>query len=201
MFGAGDVALGVSFARNLTDRFSIGFTGKYVHQKIWHSTASSVALDIGTLFTTRFNDMTIGMSISNFGNKMRLEGKDTLVRHDNVNAHLDTGKWSLPLIFRVGVAMDAVTLGDSRLTVAADALHPNDNTECMNLGLEYGFKEMFFLRLGYKSLFTRDSEQGLTAGAGVEYGWGESMSLTIDYAYADFGLIQDTQRLSLGVVF
>ena len=97
--------------------------------------------------------------------------------------------------------MDAVEMGSSRLTLAADALHPNDNTESVNLGMEYGFSEMFFLRLGYKSLFTRDSEQGLTAGAGIEYAWGESVSLKIDYAYADFGLIQDAQRLSLGIGF
>jgi len=201
MFGAGDIALGLSYARNLTDRFSIGFNGKYVHQKIWHSTASSMALDIGTLFTTQFNDMKIGMSISNFGSKMRLEGKDTIVRHDNVNAHLDTDKWSLPLIFRVGVAMDVVNDGSSCLTVAADALHPNDNTECLNMGMEYGFAERFFIRAGYKSLFTRDSEQGLTAGAGMKYTFGEDVSLKIDYAYADFGWIQDAHRFSMGMEF
>jgi hypothetical protein len=201
MFGAADLALGVSYARDLTDRFSIGFNGKYIRQRIWHSTASSIALDVGTLYTTQFNDMRIGMSISNFGNKMRLEGKDTLVRHDNVNAHLDTGRWSLPLIFRVGVAMDVVGVGDSRLTVAADALHPNDNTECVNFGAEYGFAEMFFLRVGYKSLFTQDSEQGLTAGAGVRWGVGGTVSLKVDYAFADFGWIQDAHRFSLGAEF
>jgi hypothetical protein len=201
MFGSADFALGLSYARNLTDRFSIGFTGKYIYQKIWHSTASSMALDVGTLFTTRFNDMKIGMSISNFGNKMKLEGKDTLVRHENVSAHLDTGSWSLPLLFRVGVAMDVVHGGNNRLTMAADALHPNDNTECMNVGAEYGFAEMFFLRVGYKSLFTRDSEQGLTTGAGMKYGLGETVSLKIDYAYADFGWVEDAHRFSMGVEF
>ncbi len=147
-FSANDMAIGVSYARNLTDRFSIGFTGKYVFQKLWHMTASAFAIDIGTLFTTQFNGMRIGMSICNFGGKMRLEGKDTQVNYDvdpakfgnndKILAHLDTDKWSLPLTFRVGVAMDVLKSDFNRLTLAVDALHPNDNTECLNLGTEYG---------------------------------------------------------------
>ncbi len=43
-FSAGDIAVGVSFAKNLTDRFSIGFTGKYIQQKIWHMSATAFAL-------------------------------------------------------------------------------------------------------------------------------------------------------------
>ncbi|UCE20194.1 MAG: PorV/PorQ family protein [Gemmatimonadota bacterium] len=211
MFGAGDIALGVSYAKNLTDRFSIGFSGKYIQQKIWHMKASSVAFDIGTLFTTQFNDMKIGMSISNFGNKMRLEGKDTMVQHDidpehmgnndRINAHLDTDRWSLPLVLRVGVAMDVLERGNNRLTIATDALHPNDNTESLNLGGEYVFNDLFFLRLGYKALFLRDSEQGLTAGAGLSYTLTGDTLLKIDYAYADFNRLNNVQRFSLGIEF
>jgi hypothetical protein len=210
-YNAGDIAAGLSYARNLTNRFSIGFTAKYIQQKIWNMTSSSVALDIGTLFITGFNDMKIGMSISNFGSKMQLEGKDISVTYDpdpgkygnndKIPAELQTGKFDLPLIFRVGLAMDVLKGERNRLTVAVDAVHPNDNTENMNFGAEYAYNDLLFLRIGYKNLFTRDSEEGFTAGAGIEYALFGNALLYIDYAYQDFGLLNNVQRFSLGFKF
>jgi len=209
-FDCGDLAAGISYARNLTDRFSIGFNAKYIRQTIWHMAASSIAFDIGTLFTTQFNQMKIGMSISNFGNKMRYEGKDTRIFYDfdpqkfgdndRLPAYLQTDKWALPLMFRVGVAMDVLKSLPHRLTVAVDANHPNDNTENINLGGEYVFKDWVSLRLGYKSLFTRDSEEGLTAGAGLKYPL-RYATLKIDYAYADFGRLTSVHRFAISIEF
>lgn len=210
-FSANDMAICLSYARNLTDRFSIGFTGKYIQQKLWHMKASSIALDVGTLFTTGLKNMRIGMSISNFGNKMHLYGKDTMVKHDidvvkygnneKINAHLDTGFWSLPLLFRVGIAMEFLQTDMNRLTFALDALHPNDNTESINVGFEYALNEMFFLRGGYKSLFQRDAEEGLSAGAGFAYNLTGSFDVVFDYAYTDFGVLQNVQRFSIALRF
>jgi len=210
-FDAGDFAIAVSYARRLTDRFSIGFNGKYIHQKIWHMTASSIAFDVGTLFVTPFQEMTIGMSISNFGNKMRYEGKDSRLFYDfdprkfgdndKLPAHFELDKWSLPLLFRVGLAMDVVKTNLGRITLAVDAIHPNDDTENVNLGLEYSFRQWLALRVGYKSLGTRDSEEGLTAGGGLTYRLFQRTSLKLDYAYADFGRLDNVQRFSLGIEF
>jgi opacity protein-like surface antigen len=210
-FGASDVALGLSYARALTDRFSIGFTGKYIQQKIWHMSASSFALDVGTLFVTQLKGMRIGASISNFGGKMRLEGKDTQVNHDidpskygnndKIIAHLATDRWSLPLIFRAGVAMELLNAAHNRLTLAVDAIHPNDNTEYLNVGAEYAFNENVFLRAGYKSLFLRDGEEGLTLGGGLAYELLGRVRLKLDYAYLDFGVLENVQRFSIGLEF
>ena len=210
-YGAGDVAIGLSYARNLTDRFSIGFNAKYIRQHIWHMSSSAFAIDIGTLFTTQFNNMKIGMSISNFGNKMRLEGKDTMVNYDpdpvkygnndRIPAYMQTDEFSLPLLFRVGVAMDVLKGERNRMTLAIDAVHPNDNTENLNLGAEYVFNNIIYLRIGYKNLFTKDSEEGVTAGAGMEYRLARNTSLKIDFAYQDFGHLNNVQRFSLGLEF
>jgi len=209
-YGAGDMAVGLSYARNLTDRFSIGFNCKYINQNIWHMSSSSFAVDIGTLFTTQFNGMKIGMSISNFGSNMQLDGKDTSIKHDpdptkygnndRIPAYIQTDKYSLPLIFRVGLAMDVIKSKCNRMTMAIDAVHPNDNTEHLNLGVEYDFNNMIFLRTGYKNLFTKDSEEGLTAGAGIKYRVANTM-LKIDYAYQNFGRLLNAQRFSIGLEF
>lgn len=210
-FNATDIALGASYAKNLTDRFSIGFSAKYINQKIWHMSASSLAFDIGTIFTTQFNNMTIGMSICNFGNKMQLLGSDTQVPIDiapekegnnsKIVGNLRTDKWSLPLIFRFGVAMNVIENYNYRWTLAFDAMHPNDNTEYINLGMEYALKNMVFLRAGYKNLFMDDSEEGLTLGGGLAYKLSGALNFKLDYAYADFGILDNVQRFSLGIEF
>ena len=210
-FVAGDVAVGISYARSLTDRFSIGFTGKYIRQKIWLMHASSVALDVGVLFDTQLEGLRIGMSISNFGNNMRMEGDNTLRfydedpilygNNDKVPAYLKTDHWPLPLLFRVGLAFDVIKSPISNLIVAVDAIHPNDNPEGVNLGIEYVLRNMVVFRSGYKALFAPDAEGGLAVGGGFKFRISRVMKLEIDYAYSDYGRLENAQRFSLGLIF
>jgi long-subunit fatty acid transport protein len=210
-FSAGDIAMALSYAFNLTDRFSIGFTGKFIQQHIWKESAWGVALDVGTLFTTGFRGLRIGATLSNFGTDMKMSGKDLLVYHDidenimgnneRVFAELKTESWPLPLNFQIGVAMELFQDKSHRLTMATDAVHPSDNMELVNMGMEYSFREMVFFRVGYQSVFLKDSEEGLTLGGGVWIRFLRNIQIRMDYAYADFGRLQNAQRLSIGIVF
>lgn len=212
LFNANDLALGLTYARRLTDRFAIGGTAKFIRQNLWHMSANAVALDIGALFTTPFRNVRLGASISNFGSDLRLDGRDIRFSNDPdptnegnvefVNALYETEKFPLPLSFRVGLATEIYQNDNVRVTVGLDALHPNDNTESINTGAEVVLNEMLFLRGGYSTLFRSESEEGLTLGGGLHYRlWGSSTMLKIDYAYADFGLLENVQRFSLGVNF
>lgn len=210
-FGAQDLALGISYARSLTDRFSFGATVKYITQRIWHMDASAIAFDIGTMFETQLKGLRIGMSFSNFGSKMNMLGKDAKVFHDvapeiegnneRINAFMETEEWDLPLSFRVGVAMDVINNNYSKLILALDTITPNDNLEYVNTGFEYSLKKMVFLRAGYKSLFLQDSETGLTLGTGIHYTINNKVKVKFDYAYADFGRLENIQYFSLGFEF
>ncbi|MBN1351500.1 PorV/PorQ family protein [candidate division KSB1 bacterium] len=210
-FGAQDLALGLSYARSLTDRFSFGANVKYINQRISHSNASAIAFDIGTLFITQLKGLRIGMCFSNFGNKMSMQGRDSQVLYDvapdlegndeRINAHLETDEWDLPLSFRVGVAMDVIDNSYSKLILALDTVAPNDNLEYVNAGFEYGLRKLLFLRAGYKSLFRQDSEDGLTLGTGIRYAINRQMKIRFDYAYADFGRLDYIQRFSVAFSF
>jgi len=81
-FSTSMLAMQATLARNLTDRFSIGFNVKYIQEQIWHMSASGFAIDMGTLFKTQFKDMRLGMSISNYGSPMTMSGRDALIRYD-----------------------------------------------------------------------------------------------------------------------
>jgi hypothetical protein len=104
-------------------------------------------------------------------------------------------------MFRIGVSMDVLKgIGKSNLILAVDALHPNDDYESMNVGCEYIFNNMFSLRAGYKSLFNKESEEGLSLGAGVNIPMGGAR-LVLDYAYHDFGVLNDIQKITIGLGF
>ena len=211
-FSAGSYALGLSYARSLTDRFSIGFNFKYVNEHILNSSASGMAIDIGTVFITQFRGLRIGAAITNFGTKMRMTGRDVLVQYDidplregsadRVNAHLDTDAFDMPLNLRVGLSYDILQdVANNELWVSVDALHPSDNVEMVNAGVEYMTMDMFALRAGYASLFSKDSEQGLTLGAGLRYSFTDALSLKLDYAYESFGRLDNIQKFTLGLTF
>jgi len=110
-------------------------------------------------------------------------------------------EWDLPLIYRVGLSMKILESDMHSIIISADALHPNDYNEFVNLGFEYGFMERVFLRAGYKSLFKKESEEGLTAGLGLLYYLTDYMPLKVDYAYADFGRLEAVHRISLEIGF
>jgi len=206
-FNANDLSLMISYGFNLTDRFSIGFNAKYLQQKIWKETAQGFSVDIGTIFRTGLNDLRIGAVLYNFGSDMKMAGEDLLVFHDpdpyqkgnndKIFAELKTEKWPMPLNFQVGLAMEIINNSPHRLTIEADAMHPIDNKESAHLGLEYALREQFSIRAGYRNLFLEDSEEGLTLGAGFLIRFFNNFQVAIDYAYADFGRLENAQRFSI----
>ncbi|MCF7822980.1 MAG: PorV/PorQ family protein [Candidatus Marinimicrobia bacterium] len=222
-FSSSFLALQTSIARNLTDRFSIGFNIKYIQEQIWHMKASGFAIDMGTLFTTQFNDMKLGMNISNYGTPMSMSGRDALVRYDpdenaegnndQIPANLAMSSWDLPLLFRVGAAMDVMEMGVSKLTLAVDALHPNDGYESINIGAEFNVMDKFFLRGGWKSPYfepdaglkrqkveARDDDWTLGAGFNLPL-FGTGTGVKFDYAFANYARLNDVQRFSMNIYF
>ncbi len=211
-FSVGSYALGLTYSRTLTDRFSIGFNAKFIQEHIYHSSATGFAFDIGTLFDTQFQGMRIGMSISNYGTKMRMGGRDMLIQTDidaiqhgnneNINANLQTNAYDLPLLFRVGLSLDVLKgLYNSNLILSVDALHPNDNVESVNVGAEYTLWKMVSLRCGYLGLFDNRSEEGLCVGGGVIYKIFGQTTVHLDYAWGDFGVLKDIQKFSIGISY
>ena len=206
-----DLFIALTYAYNLTDRFSIGGNFKYINQKIWNSTASGFAVDLGVLFLSDIYGLRIAATITNFGTDMQLDGKDLLVQHDintqlygnndQILAKLRTDPFPLPLTFRVGIAVDPVNIEDHKVTLAVDALHPNDNAESLNAGIEYIFYNTLSLRAGYKSIFLDNSEEGLTLGIGLRYEFTPTLAINVDYAYQDFGLFDYTQQFAFGINF
>lgn len=213
-FDATSLALALSYGRAVTDRFSVGATGKYVQERIWNSSARGVAFDLGVQFRTDFwGGLTLGAALYNFGSDMKMDGRDIAAQIDpdpriegnngQIPAQYRLDSWSLPTDFQIGVTMQPISSRLQTLTLSVDALHPASNYESVNVGAEYAVRDRVFLRGGYEGLgLGEEFERGLSAGVGVAlplpYGGGLAK---IDYAYQGKGRLGGLHVVGAAVTF
>jgi hypothetical protein len=197
--------VGISYARQFTDKFSTGITAKFVNESLWDGKTASVInpstglaenmntyarvflFDFGMQYNTGFRSVKLGVAVQNFGDQVKFAKE----------------AYPAPLAFRIGIAGNVVgqdaLLGESqshRMTVAYDLFQPNDYAQQMHAGLEYSLDETIFLRAGYK--FNYDSD-GFTGGLGVRHAI-MGTTIGVDYSYGAMGdYLPSVHRISVGV--
>jgi len=223
IFSASDYVMALTFARNLATWFSLGVNFEYYSSSIYHVKASAVAADLGVIVKTDFftrsgnraDGLAIGMSINNYGTPMEYGGKDLLASIDilpdedgnykYVPGQYKLSQWELPLLFRIGASVYPIVSSYHRLGLEVDAIHPNNNSEYVNLGAEYTYTRgrfgKLFLRGGYKGLFMDESEYGISAGAGFELFMLGNNRLRLEYAFRDIGDLGTSQSYSIQLGF
>lgn len=209
LFSVNDLAIGVGYGRQFTDRFAGGVQVKYIREQIWHSAASTVALDMGVIYELPFQAV-LGASLTNFGTRSRFSGRDLRIRfdqdpdifgdNDNLPAALETEDFALPIFFRVGMSMPVQVGANSQLTLSADAYQPSDNSNSISLGGEWTYADLVSARAGYQNLFLEDGEEGLTLGGGLKARI-SGFQVRADYSWGEHATIGDMQRLSIGLDF
>lgn len=224
MFSCSDLSAGVTFARNFTDRFSVGISMKYVREAIWEATSNGIGLDVGTLYNTGWKSVRLGMSMANFGPDMKFGGRslETLVQEETETGwglSYKSSPYPLPMRFKVGLACEPLNTKPHYMIVAADLSHPNDGSEKFSMGTEYTWNGMVSLRMGYKydpdamkkfSLTTAEGVKSfeankglnnLSMGAGIIYKLKGTMVAKVDYAYTNLGFLENAHRFTLGLGF
>lgn len=197
-------AAGITYGRQITDKFSIGGQTKYVFQdlsdvkiaitaddtvgKVVENEAGAIAFDFGTLYYFGYKDLRIGMSIRNFSRPVEYSYES----------------YNLPVIFRIGVAMDVLSLipglADAhKLQLCAETVHPYDHGERVQIGGEYLFMDLLALRGGYR---TNTDVGALSAGFGLTPAAFGGINLMLDYAFTSSGdAFGSIHRFSFGFVF
>jgi len=209
-FSVTDFALGLGYAKDITDRFSVGGQLTWMQETIWHSSVSAGMVNIGTLYRVSANGLRIGAALNNFGTQGTYDGTDLRILYDNDPSRFGdnsalpglrfTDPFAVPVLFRVGLGMPFTLGPQQKLEVALDAFHPSDNTESVSFGAEWSYRQLLALRAGYQNLLLEDSEMGLTLGAGLS-GQTDPYRYRFDYAWADQGRLGSTHRFSLGIGF
>ena len=95
------------------------------------------------------------------------------------------------------------------LTLSADALHPNNNAESVNVGVALdnkipGFGEISVrggMKGGMNDMFIENNNYGFTAGVGVRFYYLGNRVITIDHAYKTMGVLGNVQALTVGFSF
>ena len=103
-----------------------------------------------------------------------------------------------PINFKVGGLMVALQTEDYTLALAAEGAHPSDNLEKYNGGAEFTFKDMFVLRAGGRFNYDVD---GLAFGGGFRLPFGPESEFRVDYAFQDFGVLEEVHRFTMSFAF
>jgi len=214
-FGATDLAIGLTYAQPLTDRFFIGGSGKFIQQRIYDMSASTFAFDIGfVLQSDYFGGLRLAASIMNFGGLMQMSGVNNRVFVDidetysgsnvAIPAQIETGRWNLPLSFKFGAALPVVQRQGVRLELLADANQTNDNNLNVDMGSE-ATVEMngvaVSLRGGYKDAGLGDQVLShWTFGGGLQFEV-SGIRFGTDYAYVPFDALGNVSMLDFRIGF
>ncbi len=196
-FSYGDMMFGLTYAMEMTDNFSWGTTFKYAREDLAGNIMENVMFDVGTYYWTGFRDLRLGVSLVHFGPNSAPDGSYTYVDVDSTVITKDYKAYAPPTEFRLGGAITPWVHGPHRVLVSMQLNHPVDNSENFKFGAEYAFMGMVFLRGGYK---VNTDEDHWAFGAGTRVPW-RGIAFTVDYSYTDFGILENAQRLSIGITF
>lgn len=175
-FSARSMAVGLSYARRMTDRFAFGVTARYAEETIHTYSANAVTFDVGMTYATGLGSLRIGGLVQNFGQEARYLGNT----------------FKVPTTFRLATAYDLTPAASryGRLTAIAEAMHPNNGPEEIHAAFEYAPVAALALRGGYG--FGQD-EGGATFGGSLDV----RGRLAVDAFYAAYGRLGST--LGVGV--
>ncbi len=171
-----DLALILSYARQLASAFSLGANAKWVREKIDTESAQAVAFDVGGLYTIPNSSLSLGFNVQHLGAKAKFVEES----------------FSLPVNIKVGAAYKLL---DEAFTLAVDVNRPTDNDPTIGFGAAFTASELIHLRTGYKyKLGGNDlgTASGITSGIGFTI-----EGFQIDYAFVSFGKLGSVHRFSL----
>ncbi|HMA61401.1 MAG TPA: PorV/PorQ family protein [bacterium] len=162
-YTAQSLSLGMTYARQLTDKFSYGLRFKWVEETIYNYSSSNALLDMGIIYYTNFNSLRIGGMVSNFGVESKFIGDS----------------FKMPTTLRLALAYDFIINDKQSLTLVGEVSHPSDNLEKIHIGFEYNLNDLLYLRTGYKYKYDEDK---ISYGAGIN--WDKFM---LDASFIPFG--------------
>lgn len=181
LFYASYFSAGLTYSKQLTDYFRYGVTLKYVREQLGDFFANTAALDLGFLYRTDFKDLSFAVAVQNFGLNSVLQG-DLPGENTFSGQSRNIEDYPAPTIFQLGVSIIPWKSADEKqnITTSVQLNHPNDNAENLRIGAEYSWREILFLRAGYKlNVIDQDLP---TAGIGLRSRIGRN-PLRIDYAF------------------
>lgn len=210
--------IGLSYAKGFSDNIYGGLALKVITEKTANIKAMGVAFDAGIQYVSGKHDqLKFGISLKNVGPRMQFRG-DGLSFKTPVPSSTSGGtmtveqrsdKFELPSLLNIGAGYDFYFKKDSvlsktnRVTVMGTYTSNSFERDQFKLGLEYGWKNILMVRVGYayeEGLLKSDTRTnvftGPSAGFTVEMPFGKNKStFGLDYSYRATNPFQGTHSI------
>ena len=174
-----NVTVSAGYGRCIAKNVALGALVKFFYSKLAEFHSQGAALDLGLQYKPPLKGLCIGLAVQNLGSQTAFISEVE----------------PLPALVR-GAFLQNFYFKEQCLSVSMEYIYSLVPEEVYSLatGLEYAYKDMFFIRGGYLP----EAEDGkLTMGLGVQL----KNFLRIDYAYVPYSLLGDTHRLQLTTYF
>lgn len=195
-FQANNTAVGITYAKALTDQFAFGVTGRWARESIAGINTNNAIFDFGFQYNVGLMNTRFAVTVQNFGVNVQPNGELTVLKFTGPTTVSNFEEISVPAMFRIGVALDPYVDEVNRITATAQLNHPTDNNETFGIGAEYSWKNILYGRMGYE--FGVD-ETGLPAfGVGLHaprnFGY-----LRLDYGFNNKSRLGSVHRFTVGI--
>lgn len=187
--------LGLTYARLLSDRISVGFTTTIISDRIAEVKASGVAFNIGVIYNdlADFKGLSLGVAVKNIGPQMQYDGTglNQLASVATQNRppqyyKVEAAPFELPSTIEIGMGYKTELEEQHKLSVSTLFQNNNFSDDEYKVGAEYSYEDLFFLRGGWSFAPTVPENSvyiyGPTVGAGIHYNLGD-VDACIDYTF------------------
>ncbi|MCK9255227.1 MAG: PorV/PorQ family protein [Bacteroidales bacterium] len=167
--------IGLSYAREFSNSIFGGVTVKMLNESIFNLNASGFAIDAGIQYVTGLgkdkagnrnrDNLKFGITMKNVGSTMKYTGDGMSFMGfspDGTNMTVEnrSQEFELPSLIKIGFSysirlaskvdeFNETVSSDHNLVIAGNFTANSYDKDQLHFGLEYGFKELFFLRGGY----------------------------------------------------
>jgi hypothetical protein len=201
--------MGLTYARQLTDRISVGVTGTLITERMAEVSANGVSFNLGLTYSgfVGVPGLAFGVAVKNVGPQMKFDGPGLSLdavagglQRGTMLYNVEAAGFELPSTFELGFAYRTDIIEENTLLLASSFENNNFADDEYKFGLEYGFRDLLFLRIGYDYQPPKSSDRenifGLTFGAGVHMIVG-SVDFTFDYAFRSAQFFDNNHVFSL----
>jgi hypothetical protein len=197
-----DFSSGLTYSNAFTDKFSFGFTLKYLQETLGEYNSYGFSFDLGSQYNVGWQNLTIGMALRDYGPNMKFEidndddgqtDEDPFDLIDNdgdglVDEDREELDHKIPMTFSLGVAIDAFRDDLQYLVLSGQVDNVVDRKETFNVGAEYKYS-VFVARAGYHI-------NGEEIASGASFGFGfliptSFSTISVDFSHTEMGDLQE----------
>ena len=208
------LTVGLHYARNLSDRVSVGFTANFISEDLSEVrvSATGFAFSAGVQYKDFANvsGLDFGIAVKNIGPQMGFDGTGLLrqaelvdVTSSNRFIKVEAATDELPSTIEIGGAYTINAGENSKLLLTGTFQNNNFSDDQAKFGAEYGFNDMFFVRGGWDVAPDASDDEfifGASFGLGVSLDVG-GLGIIADYGWRDSQFFESQNAFSLKLAF